>query len=503
MTQRDPNHKKSPAGTTGLVFEEPLLFDQSVPGRRAFDFAPLDVDEVDVEQVIPAHMRRPEPARLPEVSEPQAVRHFTRLSQWNYGVDSGLYPLGSCTMKYNPKVNEWAASLPGFQNIHPYLPSDLVQGAMELIWHLTAHLCEITGLAAGSLQPAAGAQGEFTGLKIMRAAHDHAGDVDRKTILVPDSAHGTNPASCTLAGLVVKPVKSSERGVVEPGAIADAVNDSTAGIMITNPSTLGLFEEHMAEVADIVHRAGGLVYLDGANMNSILGRARPGDMGVDVLHLNLHKTFSTPHGGGGPGSGPVLVTEQLEPFLPNPNIVRGEDGTLTFGDVHESSIGRVRSFHGNFLMLVRAYAYIRTLGPNGLRRIADLAVLNANYVRARLGKTFNLAYDRTCMHECVFDDTTFKDTGIKTLDIAKRLIDYGFHPPTVYFPLNVHNAIMFEPTENETRDSLDEFCEAMLAIADEIDRDPELLRSAPHHAFRRRLDETQAARKPRLTRPLD
>ena len=486
-----------------MTSEEPLLFEQSVKGRRGFDPLPLDVPQIDESKLIPEHLRRSKSARLPEVSEPQVIRHFTRLSQWNYGLDQGFYPLGSCTMKYNPKVTEFGASLPGFQWIHPYSSDTRVQGALELMWRLKSYLCEISGLAATSLQPSAGAQGELTGLKIIRAAHLAKGELQRSVVLVPDSAHGTNPASCTLTGFKTRPIKSSDQGIIEPDKVRAVMDETVAGIMITNPSTLGLFEPHIGSVCEIVHKGGGYVYLDGANMNAILGQVRPSDMGVDVMHYNLHKTFGAPHGGGGPGSGPVSVIAALEPFLPNPDVIRKEDGTFAMTDAHLQSVGRVRSFFGNFLTMVRAYAYIRSHGPKDLRKISELAVLNANYLRVRLSQVLNPAFDKECMHECVFDDKTLSRNNLKTIDFAKRLIDYGYHPPTVYFPLNVRGAIMCEPTESESLNTIDQFCEAVEAIMKEAETDPELLQQAPHKAFRRRVDETRAARKPELTYPLE
>jgi glycine dehydrogenase subunit 2 len=445
-------------------------------------------------------LHRRESARLPEVSEPEAVRHFVRLSQKNFSIDTQFYPLGSCTMKHNPKVNEWAARLGGFAGLHPLTPPHLAQGALEIIVRLQDLLAEIVGMDGVSLQPAAGAQGELTGLMMIRAYHRSKGRAPSK-IFIPDSAHGTNPASCTLNGFAAVPFPAGATGRVDVealGAAIDGAGDDVAGMMITNPNTLGLFESALPRMAEMIHERGGLVYGDGANMNAVLGRARPGDAGVDVMQFNLHKTFTTPHGGGGPGSGPVAFKEMLEPFQPTPVVRRAADAVVLDHE-RPDSVGRVRSFLGNFGMMVRAYAYIRELGPDGLKAVSDMAVLNANYLAARLKHVFPLGYETRMLHEAVFTDKELEaETGVKTLDVAKRLIDYGFHPPTVYFPLVVRGAMMVEPTETESRSTLDAFVEAMANIKREAREDPELVRSAPHLTELGRLDEARAARKPAL-----
>jgi glycine dehydrogenase subunit 2 len=484
----------------GFSYEEPLLFEKSRPGRVGHSLPELDVPEVDARALLPEGALRDDIPGLPELSEVDVVRHFTRLSTWNAAVDLGLYPLGSCTMKYNPKLNERAARLPGFAQAHPLQPVELQQGFLQLCHELEAQLAEVSGMDRVTLQPAAGAQGELAGIMMIRAYHEQRGEQRRK-VLVPDSAHGTNPASAALNGYDVVSLPSGADGLLHPDAVEAAMSDEVAALMITNPSTLGLFEEHIAQLCDIVHAGGGLVYGDGANLNALLGIARPGDLGIDVMHFNLHKTFSTPHGGGGPGSGPVGVKNILAPFLPVP-VVRqlsgneGEGYTLDYD--FPLSIGRLHANQGNAGMFVRAWAYIRSLGPDGLRRCAEMAVLNANYLLARLRSAYHVPYPRTVMHECVLSDKALHDTGVTTLDVAKRLIDYGYHPPTVYFPLIVHGAIMIEPTESESLEGLDRFAEAMLAIAEEAREDPELVHSAPHHTRRTRLDETRAARKPVL-----
>ncbi len=481
----------------GIGYEEPLLFERSRSGRSAAALPPLDVpayaptDEFGPEELAGAL------DGLPELSEVDVVRHFTRLSTWNAAVDLGLYPLGSCTMKYNPKINEKLARLPEFSEGHPLQPEAHSRGFLRLCCALEELLCEISGLDAVSLQPAAGAQGELAGIMMIRAYHEARGD-SRHTILVPDSAHGTNPASAALNGYRVVSVPSGADGILHPDAVAKIMSPDVAGLMITNPNTLGLFERHIGDITEVVHQGGGLVYGDGANLNALLGIGRPGDMGIDVMHFNLHKTFSTPHGGGGPGAGPVGVTRALEPFLPTPRITRGPDGEPRLDRDRPRAIGRLHGYFGNAGMFVRAYAYIRTLGPDGLRRCAEMAVLNANYLLARLGKTFHVPYDGPVMHECVFSDKSLTPTGVSTLDIAKRLIDYGYHPPTIYFPLIVSGALMIEPTESESLEGLDRFVEALLAIAEEAAEDPELLRQAPHHTRLARLDETRAARQPVL-----
>ena len=480
-----------------------LIFEKSQPGRKGYSPPACDVPEKDLESLIPASYLRSEPAELPEVNEVDAVRHFTRLSKLNYGVDSGFYPLGSCTMKYNPKVNEVASRLDGFTSVHPYQPEDTVQGCLELMYNLEQALCEITGMDRFSLQPAAGSHGELTGLLTIKAYHAHNGDSQRTKIIIPDSAHGTNPASAAMVGFEVVEVKSDSRGGVDITALQKLVDDKIAGLMLTNPNTLGLFEENIVEIAEIIHNAGGLLYYDGANANAILGIARPGDMGFDVVHLNLHKTFSTPHGGGGPGSGPVGVKKELVPFLPKP-LVEHKDGKYFLDYDRPLSVGRVRSFYGNFSVLVKAYAYILSQGAKGLRQVSENAVLNANYLLHKLKPLFSLPYDRLCMHECVFSGANYHDQEVTALDIAKRLLDYGYHPPTMYFPLIVPEALMIEPTETENKETLDQFVQTLYTIVEEINTDPELVRSAPHNTPVRRLDEVAAARNPVLRwRPTD
>jgi glycine dehydrogenase subunit 2 len=483
----------------GIQFREPPIFERGAPGRRGASIGELDVPDIDVQSELGA-LARTIPAGLPEVSEPEAIRHFVRLSQWNFSIDTQFYPLGSCTMKHNPKVNEWAARLEGFAELHPLTPDHLAQGALELMVRLSTALAEIVGLDGVCLQPAAGAQGELTGLMMIRAYHQKQGRSPRK-VFIPDSAHGTNPASCTLNGFEAVPFASGSHGVVEPEtlrAAIDAASGDVAGLMITNPNTLGLYESAMPQLSALIHERGGLVYGDGANLNAVLGRARPGDAGVDVMQFNLHKTFTTPHGGGGPGSGPVAFRKLLEPFQPSPVVRRGEHGYIVDRD-RPDSVGAVRSFFGNFGMMVRAYTYIRELGAVGLREVSDMAVLNANYVASRLRDVLPLAFDAPMLHEAVFTDRAIEaETTIKTLDIAKRLIDYGFHPPTVYFPLVVRGALMIEPTETETKQTLDAFCAAVSAILREARENPELLKTAPHLSRLGRLDEARAARKPRL-----
>lgn len=487
------------SATSGLQFEEPPIFERGAPGRSAVSLSPLDVPETPAKEVLGA-LARKEPAGFPEVSEPEVVRHFVRLSQWNFSIDTQFFPLGSCTMKHNPKVNEWAARLPGFAQAHPLTPEHLVQGCLEIMVRLSEILAEIVGLAGVSLQPAAGAQGELTGLMMIRAYHQAKGRAPKK-VFIPESAHGTNPASCALNGFEAVPFPAGNAGVVELETFARAVEevgDDVAGLMITNPNTLGLFETALPGLARIIHDKGGLVYGDGANLNAILGKSRPGDAGVDVMQFNLHKTFTTPHGGGGPGSGPVAFIEALEPFQPGP-VPRRDGERFVLDYERPSSVGRVRSFYGNFGMVVRAYAYIRELGPEGLRQVSERAVLNANYLAARLSKILPLGYEAPALHEAVFTDRQLeKQTGIKTLDVAKRLIDYGFHPPTVYFPLVVRGAMMIEPTETETRQTIDAFVSAMEKILHEAETNPDLLREAPHLPKVQRLDEARAARKPEL-----
>ncbi len=475
-----------------------LIFELSKPGRKAYSLPACDVPAVEAEALIPGEYLREKDAQLPEVSEVDAVRHFVGLSRRNHGVDSGFYPLGSCTMKYNPKINEDMARLPGFARVHPYQQQDTAQGCLEVLYRLDKMLSEITGMERISLQPAAGAHGEMTGLMIIKAYHEHKGEVKRRKIIVPDTAHGTNPASAAMVGFEVVQVKSDSRGNVDLDALRAVMSDEVAGLMLTNPSTLGLFEENICEIAGIVHGAGGLLYYDGANANAIMGICRPGDTGFDVVHLNLHKTFSTPHGGGGPGSGPVGVKKKLVPFLPKP-VVEFEDGKYFLDNNRPLSIGRIKSFYGNFGVAVRAYAYILTMGAEGLRRVSETAVLNANYIMNSLKEHFQLPYDRICMHEFVLSAQKQKETGVAALDIAKRLLDFGYHPPTIYFPLIVKEAMMIEPTETESRETLDEFIEAMIRIAKEAEEDPEKVKGAPYTTPISRLDEAKAARSPILT----
>jgi glycine dehydrogenase subunit 2 len=478
-------------GTSGLILNEPLLWERGKKGRCGYSLPAQDVPA----SPLPEALLGEGPA-FPDLSEVEVVRHYTRLSTWNYGVDTGLYPLGSCTMKYNPKTNERQAALKGFAAAHPLLPASLSQGALRLMAELERDLAEITGLPAVTLQPAAGAQGELAGMLIVHAYHRSQGRQCKK-ILIPDTAHGTNPASAALCGYAPVPVPSDARGVIDPKTVAALMDGETAGIMITNPNTLGLFEEHIREVARIVHERGGLVYGDGANMNAVLGIVRPGEIGVDILHLNLHKTFSTPHGGGGPGAGPVAVRSDLARFLPLPRVVE-RDGVFELSAAFPDSVGRVMAYHGHFGVLLRAYSYIRSMGPDGLKQASRLAVLNANYIRERLKGTLHPAYDRPCMHECVFSDQNQQADGITTLEMAKRLMDYGYHPPTIYFPLVVHGAIMIEPTETETKEDLDQFCDAFKAVVREAKENPQLLREAPARCKVTRLDEAAAARNPCL-----
>lgn len=472
---------------------EPLIYEMSTPGRIGASLPKCDVPETPLPTAL---LRQDLP--LPEVTEVEVVRHFTRLSQKNYCVDLGIYPLGSCTMKYNPKVNEQAASLPGFTQIHPYQDAETVQGALQLLYELQEYVGEITGLTGVTLQPAAGAQGELTGILTIRAYHMSRGDCKRTKVIVPDSAHGTNPATSSMSGFQVVQVKSDARGNVDLDELRKLADQETVGLMLTNPNTLGLFDEHAQDICNIVHEAGGLVYGDGANLNAIVGIARPGDIGFDVLHSNLHKTFSVPHGGGGPGAGPVMVRKDLAQFLPGP-VATKKDGRYGL-TMPRRSIGRVKSFYGNFLALVRAYAYIRTLGHEHLHEVAENSVINANYLLARLKDTYSAPYgNRHCMHEFVLTGTPFVEQyGVHTLDIAKRIEDYGFYPPTIYFPLIVPECIMIEPTETESKASLDEFADALLAIAKEAATDPQLLHDAPHVAPVTRLDDVKAAREPIL-----
>ena len=468
-----------------------LIFEKSKPGRRASSLPRHDLPVPD----LPDELRRAEPPRLPELAEPEVVRHFSELATRTFGIDTGFYPLGSCTMKHNPRVNERVVALPGFRDLHPLQEEDGAQGALELQWRLQEILAEVCGLDAVSLQPAAGSQGELTGLMLMRAYFAERGESERRRkVVIPDTAHGTNPASVTMAGYELAKVDTDARGNVDLEHLRTLVDGETAGLMLTNPSTLGLFDEGIEEIAEIFHGAGALMYYDGANLNAVCGLSRPGDMGFDIVHINLHKTFSQPHGGGGPGGGPIAVRDVLEPFLPVPAVVRRGDGFALDYD-RPKSIGRVRGFCGPFGVFVRSYAYIRSYGP-GLREMSEAAVLNANYLLARLRDAYELPYDRLCMHEFVLSARRLKrDHGITALDVAKRLMDYGFHPPTIYFPLVVPEALMIEPTETETKETLDAFAEAMVAIAREAAEEPELIRDAPHDRPVRRVDEVLAAKR--------
>ena len=476
-----------------------LIFEKSQPGRRGLAIPRPDLPVPD----LPPDQRRSVPPRLPELAEPEVLRHFTELSTRNFGIDTGFYPLGSCTMKYNPRINERLAGLPGFANLHPLVEDDAAQGALELEWELQQILLELTGLDAVSLQPAAGSQGELTGLMLFRAFFAERGEDDvRRKIVIPDTAHGTNPASVTMAGYELTSVKTDARGNIDLEDLRGKVDGSTAGLMLTNPSTLGLFDENIEEIARTFHSAGALMYYDGANLNAVCGISRPGDMGFDVVHFNLHKTFSQPHGGGGPGGGPIAVRASLEPFLPVPVVTR-EGSTFRLDYDRPKSIGRVRAFTGPFGVFVRAYAFMRSYGP-ALKEMSEVAVLNANYLLAGLKDAYDLPFDRLCMHEFVLSARTLKrEHGITALDVAKRLMDFGFHPPTVYFPLVVPEALMIEPTETEAKETLDAFIGAMLAIVREAAEEPALLREAPHDRPVRRLDEVRAAREPILRHRFD
>jgi len=482
-------------GSTGIAFCEPTLFERSTPGRVGCSLGALDVP---APASPPTDLRRAADAAWPEVSEVETMRHFVRLSQYNYNIEDGLYPLGSCTMKYNPKINEDLCRLPGFADAHP---ADEHQGLLQLIYELQRDLAEIAGMDAVTCQPAAGAHGELTGMLLIRAYHEARGENHRRKVLIPDTAHGTNPASAAICNYQVVPVASNEQGILDPAAVAAACDEHLAGIMITNPNTLGLFESNIEQVAKIVHEYGGLVYYDGANLNAIMGITRPGDFGADVLHYNLHKTFSTPHGGGGPGAGPVGVKRHLAPFLPAPIVVRDGDG-YRLDHNRPQSIGRLRAWYGNVGVLIRAYAYIREMGAAGLRKASEMAVLNANYIRAALQDLYHLPHPVPCMHEVVFTEKDLPN-AIATMDVAKRLMDYGFHPPTVYFPLVVKGALMIEPTETFEPEALDGFIAALRKIHAEAQSDPDLLHHAPHHAYAKRVDEVYAARNLKLTADME
>ncbi|MFZ5875722.1 MAG: aminomethyl-transferring glycine dehydrogenase subunit GcvPB [Nitrospirota bacterium] len=474
---------------------EPLLFEKSTSGRRGYAFPALDVPATSADS-IPQTVRRATPPALPQLSEVDVIRHYTRLSRENYGVDAGFYPLGSCTMKYNPKINEEMARQPGAALAHPLQGEALSQGALRLMWELEQGLKEVAGVDRVSLQPAAGAQGEFAGILMIRAYHAAKGS-PRRRVLIPDSAHGTNPATAALAGYEVQTVHSNAEGLVDVSDLAKLIDQECAALMLTNPNTLGLFEKEILDIARIVHDAGALLYMDGANLNALLGLVRPGDMGFDVVHFNLHKTFSTPHGGGGPGAGPIGVKAALIPHLPTPTVERDGD-RFYLDDNRPHSIGRLHGFYGNFGILVRAYTYLRRLGAAGLADISRHAIINANYVRARLGGAYQVAYDRACMHECIFSAKRQRAKGVHAWDIAKRLIDYGIYPPTINFPMVVEEAIMVEPPESESKQMIDAFCDAMLTIAKECEDQPDLVKTAPHTTPRSRLDEVLAARKPQV-----
>ena len=489
-------NSKIKKASTHISQNEGLIFEKSSPGKKAYKLPPLDVPDVDSSQLLGV-LQREDLGNMPEVSEIEIIRHFTRMSTWNYAVDHGMYPLGSCTMKYNARVNEHVARLGGLAEAHPYQPERISQGALRIIKMLSDQLIEITGMDAITLQPAAGAHGEMTGILLVRAYLESQGN-PRKKILVPDSAHGTNPATAAMCGYAVENLKSNAAGMVDMASLEAQVNEDVAALMLTNPNTLGVFEQEISKIADLLHAKGALLYMDGANMNALVGKVRPGDFGADVMHLNLHKTFSTPHGGGGPGSGPVACKKILEPFLPTPVVVTKPNGMLGFDYDRPQSIGRVRMFYGNFGMFVRALAYIMANGPEGLRQTTEDAVLNANYIRKHLTGAFDLPYDTPTMHEVVFSDRVQARNGLKTGDLAKRLIDYGFHPYTVSFPLVVPGALMIEPTESESREELDQFIDAMKNIADEAENSPDIIANAPHNTRVTRLDETAAARKPVL-----
>ena len=474
---------------------EQLLFEMSSPGKLGYQLPDLDVPAVDAGEALGAENVRDEVADFPEVSEVETLRHFSRLSTWNYGIDLGMFPLGSCTMKYNPRINEAVAKIDGLAWAHPYQPESLSQGVMEIIVALECSLAEIFGMDAVTLQPAAGAHGEFTGIMLVRSYLESQGNA-RKTVLVPDSAHGTNPATAAMAGYQIRNIQSNSQGMVDVGALEALMDDSVAALMITNPNTVGVFEENIAQICAVMHAKGAQVYMDGANMNALVGIARPGDFGVDVMHSNLHKTFSTPHGGGGPGAGAVAVRSHLEPFLPKPRVRKNADGAWTWDYNRPQSIGHVKAFYGNFGVIVRALAYILAHGGVGLKNATLDALLNANYIRKILEPYYQIAYPAPSMHECVFSDSRQAAKGVKTGDIAKRLIDYGFHPYTVSFPMIVHGALMIEPTETEPLQELDLFCDALISISKEIDENPKLVLKAPHLSRTPRVDEVQAARKP-------
>lgn len=475
----------------------PLIFERSREGRYAYSLPQSDIKTDSVESILDDKFIRKNKAEFPEVAELDLVRHYTELSNKNFGVDSGFYPLGSCTMKYNPKINEKVARIPGFAESHPLQEEEQVQGSLEIVYSLQEELKEITGMDEVTLQPAAGAHGEWTALMIFKAYHLDNGEGHRDEVIVPDSAHGTNPASASFAGFKAVTVKSNERGEVDIEDLKRVVNENTAAIMLTNPNTLGIFEKNIMEIREIVHEAGGLLYYDGANLNAIMDKVRPGDMGFDAVHLNLHKTFTGPHGGGGPGSGPVGVKKELASYLPKPMVIKDGD-TFKYDNDIKNSIGRVKPFYGNFGIYLRAYTYIRTMGAEGLREVSEAAVLNANYIKASLKDHYEIPYEQYCKHEFVLSGSKQKEHGVRTLDMAKRLLDFGVHPPTIYFPLNVEEGMMIEPTETESKETLDYFIDAMIQIAEEAKNDPEKVLEAPHSTIIDRLDETTAARKPVL-----
>ena len=475
----------------------PLIFERSREGRYAYSLPQSDIKTDSVESILDDKFIRKNKAEFPEVAELDLVRHYTELSNKNFGVDSGFYPLGSCTMKYNPKINEKVARIPGFAESHPLQEEGQVQGSLEIVYSLQEELKEITGMDEVTLQPAAGAHGEWTALMIFKAYHLDNGEGHRDEVIVPDSAHGTNPASASFAGFKAVTVKSNERGEVDIEDLKRVVNENTAAIMLTNPNTLGISEKNIMEIREIVHEAGGLLYYDGANLNAIMDKVRPGDMGFDAVHLNLHKTFTGPHGGGGPGSGPVGVKKELASYLPKPMVIKDGD-TFKYDNDIKNSIGRVKPFYGNFGIYLRAYTYIRTMGAEGLREVSEAAVLNANYIKASLKDHYEIPYEQYCKHEFVLSGSKQKEHGVRTLDMAKRLLDFGVHPPTIYFPLNVEEGMMIEPTETESKETLDYFIDAMIQIAEEAKNDPDKVLEAPHSTIIDRLDETTAARKPVL-----
>lgn len=491
MSENTDKAKKK-ANSSRKINHEEIIFRKSSLGKIGVSLPAVDVPERPLDEILPTKYLRTE-LPLPELSEPEVVRHFSRLSRLNFSIDSGFYPLGSCTMKYNPRINEAVSRLPGFTSAHPMLPPDLAQGGLQILWELESYLKDICGFDAVTMQPAAGAQGELTGMLLIRAYLNDIGQQERNEVLVPDSAHGTNPASCALCGFKPIQLPSNKRGLIDVEKLKKKLGPKTAAIMLTNPNTLGLFEEEILEICQQVHNAGAQVYMDGANLNALIGKVKPGEMGIDVMHLNLHKTFSTPHGGGGPGSGPVAVKAHLEPFLPLP-VIKKNDGQFLPDYQRPKSIGRVMAFHGNFAVLLRAYAYIRMLGAEGLAQISENAVLNANYIKEKLREVYHLPYEQTCMHECVFSQRHLKKFGVTTMDLAKRLMEYGFHPPTVFFPLIVDGAIMIEPTETESRQTLDAFIEAMRKIATEAQTKKKKLQQAPKQLDFRRFDEVKAAK---------